>query len=101
MILYNVTVGVDLDTEKEWLIWMKSTHIPEVMNTGYFKEFQIYKVLGQDEEPTVSYSVQYFADSIDQVVEYLNKEAPALSEKHRLKFKDRHVAFRTLLESVE
>lgn len=101
MILYNVTVGIDLDSEKEWLEWMKSIHIPEVMNTGFFNKFQIFKVLGEEQETTISYSVQYFSDSIDKVVEYLNKHAPALSEKHRLKFKDRHVAFRTLLESVE
>jgi hypothetical protein len=100
MILYNVTVGVDLDTEIEWLEWMKSKHIPDVMATGYFEKFEMYKVLGEQQEETVSYSVQYFSDSIDKVVEYLNKRAPALSEEHRNKFKDRHVAFRTLLESV-
>ena len=100
MILYNVTVGIDLDTEKEWLEWMHSQHIPKVLNTGYFNEFKVYKVLGQEEEDTVSYSIQYFANSLDKVVEYLNKEAPSLSEEHRLKFKDKHVAFRTLLEEV-
>ncbi len=100
MILYNVTVGVDLDTEKIWLNWMHTTHIPRVMATGYFKEFKVYKVLGQEEESTVSYSVQYLADSLDNVVEYLNKAAPALAEEHRLKFKDKHVAFRTLLEEI-
>lgn len=100
MILYNVTVGVDLDTEKEWLDWMHATHIPAVMATGYFKKYEVYKVLGQEEEATVSYSIQYFAENLDNVVEYLNTQAPRLSEEHRLRFKDRHVAFRTLLEAV-
>lgn len=100
MILYNVTVGVDLDSEIEWLNYMKTKHIPDVMATGYFNKFEIYKVLGQEEEETVSYSVQYFSDSLDKVVEYLNDHAPQLAEEHRMKFKDRHIAFRTLLESV-
>ncbi len=101
MILYNVTVGVDQDIENEWLQWMKTKHIPDVMNTGYFNEFRIFKVLNQDQEETVSYSVQYFSDSIEKVVTYLNDHAPRLSEEHRIKFNNRHVAFRTLLEEVE
>lgn len=100
MILYNVTVGVDLDTEKEWLEWMHNNHIPKVMATGYFTDFKVYKVLGQEEEATVSYSVQYFSESIEKVVTYLDNEAPALSEEHRLRYKDKHVAFRTLLQSI-
>ena len=100
MILYNVTVGIDVASEDEWLSWMKSKHIPDVMNTGKFESHKIFKVLNQEQEDTVSYSVQYFAKSIDHVVDYLNNFAPALSAEHRDMFKDRHVAFRTLLEEV-
>jgi hypothetical protein len=100
MVLYNVTVGIDTTLEEEWLEWMKEKHIPDVMKTGQFDHFKIFKVLNQEQEDTVSYSVQYFANNIDDVVTYLNDFAPALSEEHRVKFKDRHVAFRTLLEEV-
>ena len=34
-ILYNVTVSIDKDVEKEWLEWMKKVHIPDVMRTGF------------------------------------------------------------------
>lgn len=101
MILYNVTVGVDLEIEKEWLSWMKEKHIPDVMKTGFFNNFRIFKVLNQDQEDTVSYSVQYFSDSLDNVVAYLNDHAPRLAEEHRIRFNHRHVAFRTLLEEIK
>ena len=101
MILYNVTIGVDQDIENEWLEWMKDKHIPDVMKTGFFNDFRIYKVLNQEQEDTVSYSVQYFADHIDKVVEYLNNYAPKLAEEHRQRYNNRHVAFRTLLEEVK
>lgn len=101
MILYNVTIGIDTDSENEWLDWMQEVHIPAVMATGFFDRFQIFKVLTQEEEPTVSYSIQYFSSSLDRVVDYLDHHAPRLAEVHRQRFKDRHVAFRTLLESVE
>ena len=100
MILYNETVGVDLNLEREWLAWMKSSYIPQVMQTGLFAEFKIYKVLSSEEEGTVSYSVQYFAKSMDEVEEYLEVFAPKLIEDLREKFKDHHAAFRTLLEEV-
>jgi len=100
MVLYNVTVGVDKDIEQEWLQWMKEVHIPREMATGIFLEYKIFKVLGQEEESTVSYSVQYFSDSLDKVVTFLKEHAPVLAEEHMARYKDKHVAFRTLLEEV-
>ncbi|HNP17970.1 MAG TPA: DUF4286 family protein [Fulvivirga sp.] len=100
MVLYNVTVGIDAKAELEWLEWMKATHIPAVMNTGQFIENKIFKVVSEEEEETVSYSIQYFAKDVDHVVKYLNDFAPPLVEEHRTRYQNRHVAFRTLLEEV-
>jgi hypothetical protein len=100
MILYNETVGVDLNIEREWLAWMKATYIPRIMKTGMFVEFKIYKVLTSEDGDTVSYSVQYFAKSMNDVEKYLEIFAPPLIEELREKFKDHHAAFRTLLEEM-
>lgn len=100
MILYNVTVGIDKASEAEWVMWMKENHIPEVLNTGIFVGHKFYKVLSHDDEGSVSYCIQYFTLSITEFNQYLELHAPRLVEKHRQKFKDRHVAFRTLLEEV-
>jgi uncharacterized Fe-S radical SAM superfamily protein PflX len=98
MLLYNVTVGIDKDIEIEWLQWMKENHIPAVMNTGMFVSSKIYKVLHDQDDGTISYSVQYFADTIDQVQQYLEVFAPVLIEEHRNRFLNKHVVFQTLLE---
>lgn len=100
MVLYNVTVGIDPDIEKEWLSWMKSHHIPAVMATNMFSEYKIFKVLSQEEEESISYSVQYFAEKVDMVVKYLNDYAPPIVAEHHKRYQNRHVAFRTLLEEV-
>jgi hypothetical protein len=100
MFLYNVTVGIDTSVELEWLTWMKTKHIPDVLNTGMFSAYKMYKVLHDNNDGTTSYSVQYFSDSLDKVVRYLEVFAPALVEEHMRVFKDKHVAFRTLLEEV-
>lgn len=100
MLLYNVTVGIDKDAEQEWLRYMKQKHIPDVMKTGMFLSWKMFKVLHDAEDGTISYSVQYFASSIEQVQQYLDVFAPKLVEEHRKQFHNKHVAFRTLLEEV-
>lgn len=100
MVLYNVTIGIDRSIENEWLKWMLKEHVPEVMKTGMFESNKIFKVLGQEQEETASYSFQYFATSMSHIDKYLNEYAPKLVEKHRAKYQNRHVAFRTLLEEV-
>ena len=36
MYIYNVTVSIEKSLADEWLTWMKTIHIPEVLATGYF-----------------------------------------------------------------
>ena len=100
MLLYNVTVGIDRDAEAEWLQYMREKHIQEVLNTGLFTGHKMYKVLHDQEDGTISYSIQYFARSIEDIQQYLEVFAPVLIEQHRKRFEHRHVAFRTLLEEV-
>lgn len=100
MLIYNVTTGVDKKIEQEWLIWMKEIHIPDVMKTQMFTSHRIYKVLSSEESDTVSYAIQYAAQSIRNVEHYLEKFAPELREESKKKFGERAISFRTLLEEV-
>ena len=100
MLLYNITIGIDKEVEMEWLQWMKAVHIPEVMRTRLLSVFKIYKVLHDDDETNTSYSIQYLAPSLNEINTYFEKFAPLILEKLRLRFKDKHVAFMTILEEV-
>jgi len=99
MILYNVTIGIDSDVEQEWIRWMLDEHIPRVMSTQMFISYEMYKVLSHDAEGA-SYSIQYKAESMDHLDNYLNGPGPALIKEHIDRFKNKHVAFRTVLEKV-
>lgn len=100
MYLYNVTVGIDKEIEHEWLAWIKQNYQPAVMKTGYFTETKIYRIVTHDDQNSVSYSLQFFANKIENVVQYLDKNTAEIIEVHRQRFKDRHVIFNTLLEEV-
>ena len=99
MILYNVTVAVEFAIHDEWLTWMTKEHIPEVLATGKFIDFKMYRVL-LEEEGGLTYSVQYFAESLSQVQLYLAQDAHELQAKQLERFADRIVAFRTVLEEI-
>jgi hypothetical protein len=99
MIIYNVTVNIEHDVHDEWLKWMKTEHIPDVMKTGFFIEHKICKVL-VDEEQGTTYSIQYTAPDMQALETYQRDHAPRLQKEHSDRFANKFVAFRTLLEIV-
>ena len=101
MILYNVTIGIDKSIEEEWIEWMRTIHVPDVMATGLFVTNKIYKVLSLQEGDNPSYSFQYFSDSIEKIDNYLKNYAPKLQQEHMKRYQNKHVTFRTLLEQVD
>jgi len=101
MIIYNVTINVEAEIHDDWISWMKEVHIPDVMNTGYFLENKICKVLNtQEDETGHTYAIQYTCKSMADLDEYQEKHAPALQKDHTARYEGKFVAFRTLLEVV-
>lgn len=99
MILYNVTINVDDSIHEEWLEWMKSTHIPDVLATGMFKENRICRIEAF-EEGGVSYAIQYVAPDRDHYDRYQNEFSARLQEEHTLRYQGKFAAFRTVLEII-
>lgn len=97
MIIYNVTINVENDVREEWLNWMKTHHIPDVMQTGYFIENKICKLLVEEEQGT-TYSIQYTAASLEDLEEYQQLHAPRLQKEVADKYANKFVAFRSVLE---
>jgi hypothetical protein len=97
MIVYNVTIQVDHDIEKEWLEWMNTVHIPNVMATGCFLEGRISKLL-LDDETGITYSIQYVLENMQKLDEYQQKHAAKLQKEHSDRYENKFVAFRTVME---
>jgi hypothetical protein len=101
MIIYNVTVNVEDEIHADWINWMKEVHIPDVMNTGFFIEHKICKVLStQEDETGHTYAIQYTCESMTVLDEYQANYAPQLQKEHLSRYQGKFVAFRTLLEVV-
>jgi hypothetical protein len=100
MLLYNITIILEEAAEGDWLAWMQNEHIPMVMDTGKFVSNRLLKVVDSPNEG-VTYCVQYVANNMSDYESYKLHYAPALQEELNVRFKDRHVAFRTLMEYVD
>ena len=99
MIVYNVTVSIDADAHEEWLQWMKTVHIPDVMSTGLFLDNRICRVL-TDDPAEFSYAIQYTCADMSTYEIYKALHAPAMQRKHTERYDGKFAAFRTLLEVV-
>lgn len=101
MVLYNVTINIDEDVEQEWIAWMKETHIPDVMATGFFEEYRMMRMLSESPDETgKTYAIQYFASNLTAVETYLDTAAPKLQKQSIIKYGTKMAAFRTVLEEV-
>jgi hypothetical protein len=100
MIIYNVTIHIEESIHDEWLLWIKN-HIPIVLSTGKFTEAKLTKVLVEEEQGGITYSVQYRAKSRDDLNNYYQFHAETLKKEGVHKFGDKMLAFRTELEIID
>ena len=99
MIIYSVTITIKASIEAEWVDWMKTAHVPDVLRTGCFAECHIHKVLGSEGDEPV-YVMQYQCRSMEEYHRYRDNFAPALQKDHTERFAGKFRGSRQLLEEV-
>lgn len=100
MYIYNVTTNVAEEIHEKWLQWMKTVHIPEMLNSGKFSNAKMSQIMIEEEMGGTTYSVQYTTDSIETLEEYYKEDAPKLRDEANSLFQDKIVAFRTELKVI-
>ena len=83
MLIYNVTIKIDIEVAAEWLEWMQEVHIPEVLATGMFSNARMLRLLHlEDEDEGLTYAIQYTCANADDFDRYQQEFAPALQQDH-------------------
>ena len=100
MIVYNVTVKVDTGIAKDWLAWLQTEHITEVVGTGCFTHASILKLLEVDDAEGPTYAIQYFAESKALYNQYIEKYAGTFRQKSFEKWGNKFTAFRSVMQVV-
>src|ERR1700710_1645034 len=98
MIVYNVTIKIDLSVHDKWLRWMKDEHIPRVLETGCFTGNKMYRVLEENTTDGITYAIQYFANSTTDYFDYKANHGARMQKESQDMFPDKFTAFRTLLK---
>jgi hypothetical protein len=102
MIVYSVKININSKIEKEWLQWMKEEHIKDVLDTKYFSDWNLYKVLiPSGIENEVSYVIEYITDSIEKYEAYVKNVSKRIQEEHRKKFSGNFTAARSVMQIIE
>jgi len=100
MYIYNVTINIEESVHDEWLLWMKETHIPDVLATGKFLKAKMCKVLVEEEMGGITYSIQFTTIDKATLELYYKEDADRLRQDGNTLFAGKFVAFRTELEIV-
>jgi len=100
MILYNITYNIEKGIEADWIDWIRAVHIPKIMDTGYFSSVRLFRLLNVDDEGS-TYSVQLISDTIEQIQEFLDNSAHTLANEHNFRYRNKHVAFQTVLQELD
>jgi hypothetical protein len=101
MLLYNVTITIDLDVREDWVRWMRETHISDVMSTGMFISYRMSRLMGHEHVDSEIYTVQYLVKDMAHLRRYQEEFAPELQRQHRERYEGKFTAFRTVMEVVE
>lgn len=100
MIIYNVTIKVSHERVEEWISWMKSYHIPDLMKTGLFIDYAMHELLYVDDEGGKTFVVQYQMKDMENYNIYQKKHAPFFQNESKEKFGEDALAFRTLMQKL-
>ncbi|MFK5889424.1 MAG: DUF4286 family protein [Flavobacteriaceae bacterium] len=99
MYIYNVSINIEESVHDDWLKWMQTQHIPEMLATKKFTTAKLTKVLVEEAMGGITYSVQYTTKDKATLQKYYNEDAERLRNKSKA-FEGKFVAFRTELEVI-
>jgi hypothetical protein len=101
MIIYNVTIKVDVSIADEWLQWLFDEHIPDMMQTRCFSSHKVVRLLEVDDTEGPTFAVQYNADSKADYNRYIQLHALEMRQRSNDKWGNQFIAFRSVMQEVE
>ena len=91
MIVYQVKIMIEASIHNEWLLWMQTVHIPDMIATGLISTFQIWKASNSEE---IEYCFNYYFSAMEDFERYQDEYAPKLKAHPKKKFPNQFKANR-------
>lgn len=100
MYLYNITFNIDENVVQEWLKWVQSEHIPEVLNNSPFTQARLIKVLIQEEMGGQTFSIQYEVAELTYLELFFKESKFDMFAEMKRLFSGKFVSFSTELQVI-
>lgn len=100
MIIFNTTYHADSEVRETFVNFVKDVLIPKSTASGLLTEPNLYLIHHQHEEGGTSYSLQFRAKNVEDLNYWMENEGHALQFEVTDRFKDRVMAFFTVLEKI-
>ena len=101
MLIFNTTYLVSDDVHESWLEWVREQHIPFMLDSTYFSQPQVARVITSAKQDGTSFSVQFRIQDM-HTLKLWNKEYNSLFQENCSKqFGTEVIFFTTVLELVE
>lgn len=100
MILYNITTKVEHGIHAEWLKWMQQAYIPVLMESSYFRDFRLSRLLGIDETDGLTYTLQLGLENMTTFRLYQEKQAFNHQKMHDLRYGEKALSFRSVMDVI-
>ncbi|MCD8261046.1 MAG: DUF4286 family protein [Bacteroides sp.] len=101
MLVYNTTFHVYYEVEKNFVIWIQESYIPEIIQGGLLKSPRFMRVLSRHNDEGESYSMQWEVESSGLLHRWHTETGVRMNGEIGRIFKNKVVGFPTLLEIVE
>ncbi len=101
MYIYNVTIKVDWSIHEKWLEWLKTYHIPAILDYGCFTNARLLQLQEIDESDGPTYAVQFFAEAKADYNRYIELYANEIITIERNFWNNKMYTFHTLMQVVD
>jgi hypothetical protein len=101
MLIFNTTYLVADKMHGTWHKWLYEHYIPSMLESGYFDKPQVAKVLTNEQQEGVSFSVQFHISTMDLLESWNEKYAQAFLADFTKRFGQEVLLFSTVLEIIE
>jgi hypothetical protein len=101
MVIYNVTVKVELPIADPWLQWLLNEHIPSIMKTNCFIDYKVVRLLEVDDSEGPTYAIQYYAQSKADYNRYMEIYGSKMDRISFEKWGEQFIAFGSIMEVVK
>jgi hypothetical protein len=101
MLIFNITFLVSDKVHGSWLKWVREEHIPFMLNSTYFTQPQVARVITSDKEDGTSFSVQFHINDMRTLKQWNQEYSTGFQQNCSQNFGSEVLFFTTVLELVE